>query len=107
SAANTLISLGRLRQQHPETQILWGLRGAANPVRLYGGGAADELPARGQLGTSLRRLVETNHVTLLEDVAITSMDAQERLRSHLSDERHLVVDFVVPATGFRDRKSVV
>jgi len=107
SAANTLISLGRLRQQHPETQILWGLRGAANPVRLYGGGAADELPARGQLGTSLRRLVENNHVTLLENVAITSMDAQERLGINLSDERHLVVDFVVPATGFRPDLSIL
>src|SRR5699024_5000270 len=39
SAANSLIRLARLRQQHPETQIIWGLRGAANQVRLYGGGA--------------------------------------------------------------------
>src|SRR5699024_7176740 len=53
------------------------------------------------------RLVENNHVTLLENVAITSMDAQERLGINLSDERHLVVDFVVPATGFRPDLSIL
>src|SRR5699024_3501602 len=89
------------------TLVRSGRRRAASPVRLYGGGAADELPARGQLGTSLRRLVENNHVTLLENVAITSMDAQERLGINLSDERHLVVDFVVPATGFRPDLSIL
>ncbi len=41
SVANTLLALGRLRQQHPATTILWGLRGKSDPVRLYGGGAAD------------------------------------------------------------------
>lgn len=107
SAANTLISLGRLRRQHPETRILWGLRGVANPVRLYGGGAADELPARGQLGTSLRRLVENNDITLLENVAVSSMDSHDRLNVKLADGRNLVADFVVPATGFRPDLSIL
>ncbi|WP_312179984.1 FAD-dependent oxidoreductase [Arthrobacter sp.] len=101
SAANTLISLGRLRQEHPDTQILWGLRGAANPVRLYGGGAADELPARGQLGTSLRRLVENGDISILENVSVTALETGDRLTVVLADDRSLVVDLVVPATGFR------
>lgn len=101
SAANTLISLGRLRQQHPDTRVLWGLRGQANPIRLYGGGAADELPARGQLGTSLRRLVENEHISLLENVSIASIAAGEQLSVRLADGRVLEVDRVVPATGFR------
>lgn len=101
SAANALILLGRLKQQFPETQILWGLRGQANPVRLYGGGSADELPARGQLGTSLRRQVETGQVTLLEHVSVRELRSVERLQVLLADERELEVDFVVPATGFR------
>ncbi|MCV9996367.1 NAD(P)-binding domain-containing protein [Paeniglutamicibacter sp. ZC-3] len=101
SAANTLISLGHLRQQHPDTTILWGLRGVANPVKLYGGGAADELPARGQLGTSLRRFVENGDITILENLSVTSLESDDRLTVNIADGRNQVVDLLVPATGFR------
>ena len=101
SAANTIISLGRLQKEQPDTRILWGLRGQANPIRLYGGGAADQLPARGQLGTSLRRLVENNHVSLLENVSISSLAIGGKLSVNLADGRVLNVDRIVPATGFR------
>ena len=101
SAANTLISLGRLRQQHPDTTILWGLRGEANPVKLYGGGAADQLPARGQLGTSLRRFVENGDITIVENLSVSALDTGEKLTLNLADGRNLVVDLLVPATGFR------
>ncbi len=101
SAANTLISLGRLRQRHPDTRILWGLRGAANPIRLYGGGAADELPARGQLGTSLRRFVENGDIDILENVSVTALERGKKLGVVLANGRRLEVDLLVPATGFR------
>jgi len=107
SAANTLISLGRLRQQHPDTTVLWGLRGVANPVRLYGGGAADELPARGQLGTSLRRFVENGDITILENVSVTALETGDRLTVKLADDSSLVVDLVVPATGFRPDLTIL
>lgn len=107
SAANTLISLGRLRQQRPDTQILWGLRGVANPVRLYGGGVADELPARGQLGISLRRFVENGDITILENLAVASLETGDRLRVNLADDRSFLVDLVVPATGFRPDLSIL
>ena len=101
SAANTIIALGRLQKQYPDTRIRWGLRGEANPIRLYGGGAADQLPARGQLGTSLRRLVENGHVELLENVSVASMNAGEQLAVVLADGRELAVDRIIAATGFR------
>jgi hypothetical protein len=107
SAANTLISLGRLRQRQPGTRVLWGLRGAANPVRLYGGGSADELPARGQLGTSLRRFVENGDISILENVSIATMERGERLGVDLTDGRRLEVDLVVPATGFRPELAML
>ncbi|MGN5732168.1 hypothetical protein ABWF31_02980 [Arthrobacter psychrochitiniphilus] len=72
SAANTLINLGRLRQQSPGSTILWGLRGTANPVRLFGGGAVDQLPARGQLGTSLGRFVDNGDITIVENASVAS-----------------------------------
>ncbi|MFJ2621198.1 FAD-dependent oxidoreductase [Glutamicibacter sp. NPDC087344] len=101
SAANTLIALGRLKQQNENTRILWGLRGAANPVKLYGGAAADQLPARGQLGISLRRLVDAGHITIVEDLAITGIRSRKRIDLESADGRELSVDYVVPATGFR------
>lgn len=107
SAANTLISLGRLRQLHPDTTILWGLRGAANPVRLYGGGSADELPARGQLGTSLRRFVENGDIAILENISVAALETGDRLTVVLADDRNLAVDLVVPATGFRPDLSIL
>ncbi|HCJ55718.1 MULTISPECIES: FAD-dependent oxidoreductase [Glutamicibacter] len=107
SAANTIIALGRLQKQYPETKIQWGLRGAANPIRLYGGGAADQLPARGQLGTSLRRLVENGNVELLENVSITSMDCGELVNITLADGRELQADRIIAATGFRPELSML
>lgn len=101
STANTIIALGRLQKQYPDTKIQWGLRGVANPIRLYGGGAADQLPARGQLGTSLRRLVENGNVQLLENVSVAAMKPEEQLTVVLADERELVVDRIIAATGFR------
>ncbi|MDN6202668.1 MAG: flavoprotein, partial [Micrococcaceae bacterium] len=76
-------------------------RGAADPVRLYGGGAADQLPARRQLGASLRRLVESGDVTIEEDFSITQLASGERLTVRTADGRELTVDALVPATGFR------
>ncbi|MBP1327620.1 thioredoxin reductase [Leucobacter exalbidus] len=107
SAANTLISLGRLRQRDPDTTVLWGLRAKANPVRLYGGGNADELPARGQLGISLRRFVENGDITIVEDASVVSLTAGEQVTVSLADGRHLAVDLVVPATGFRPDLSLL
>ena len=106
SAANTLLALGRLRQQHPATTILWGLRGKANPVRLYGGGSADQLPARGQLGTSLRRFVENGDISIVENVTVDSIATVAAAgpgpyaELALADGRSLNVDVLVPATGF-------
>ena len=55
SAANTLINLTELARNEPDTRILWGVRGSS-AAKVYGGGDADGLPARGQLGGRLRRL---------------------------------------------------
>ncbi|WP_313811057.1 NAD(P)-binding domain-containing protein [Glutamicibacter sp.] len=107
SAANTLIALGRIKRENADTRIVWGLRGMANPIKLYGGGAADQLPARGQLGTSLRRLVDTGQVELMENTSITSLSADSQVRIQLASGGDLVVDYIVPATGFRPDLSIL
>ncbi|MCI0140020.1 NAD(P)-binding domain-containing protein [Arthrobacter bambusae] len=101
SAANTLINLADLAKDEPGTTILWAVRGAS-AEKVYGGGDADGLPARGQLGSRLRRLVEAGKVELHAGFGISSL---KTLETHVSveaaDGRTLDADVVVPCTGFR------
>lgn len=55
SAAGNLIALAELAQTAPTTQLVWAIRGD-NWTRIFGGGEADGLPARGQLGQRLKQL---------------------------------------------------
>lgn len=101
SAANTLINLADLAKDEPDTRILWAVRGAS-AEKVYGGGDADGLPARGQLGSRLRRLVETGRIELLTGFGISVL---KTLDSHVSveavDGRTLDADVIIPCTGFR------
>jgi hypothetical protein len=56
SAAGNLLALATLAQQAPGTRVAWAVRGK-DLRRLFGGGENDGLPARGEIGTRLRRLV--------------------------------------------------
>ena len=72
SAANTLLNLTALAEQEPATEIIWAIR-AQGPDRLFGGGAADELAARGKLGTDLRSLVASGRIELVRGFATESL----------------------------------
>jgi thioredoxin reductase len=56
SAANVLLDLARLAAEVPGTALTW-LHRRPDAARMVGGGAADELPERGRLGTAVDRLV--------------------------------------------------
>ncbi len=56
SAANTLVALAQLAREVPGTRIVWAIRGTS-ARRVFGGGTADQLPDRGQLGADLQDLV--------------------------------------------------
>lgn len=112
SAANTLLGLAELAARASGTRVTWAIR-AASPQRLYGGGEADALPARGALGTRLRRLVETGAITVVPRFAITGFEPAAggpaagpvRVHGRTPHGTHTIdVDVVVAATG--DRKSV-
>jgi thioredoxin reductase len=108
SAATTLLALVQLREEEPGTEITWTIRGRS-PARLYGGGDADGLPARGLLGSSLRAAVAGGAVTLHRELTITSLTppadgtGQVTVAGTGRDGLavHLSVDAVVRATGFR------
>ncbi|HEU4667094.1 MAG TPA: FAD-dependent oxidoreductase [Arthrobacter sp.] len=101
SAANTLISLADLARQEPATRILWAVRGKS-AEKVYGGGEADGLPARGQLGARLRRLVQAGTVELHTGFGIASLKALDSgVTVDSVDGRTLEADVVVPCAGFR------
>jgi pyridine nucleotide-disulfide oxidoreductase len=107
SAATTLLELGELDEQAPGTEALWVVRGA-DQARTYGGGDADQLPARGALGARLRKLVQSGRVELIsgfrtEELAMTS-DGRVEL---VAGDRRVVVDTVVNSTGFRPDHDMV
>jgi hypothetical protein len=89
SAANALIDLARLAEADHQLHITWAVR-SASLVRIFGGGAKDQLPARGQLGRDLRRLVESGCLRLVK-----GFHAHEVVRQ----ERALVLEGMVPAGG--------
>ncbi|POH71880.1 FAD-dependent oxidoreductase [Arthrobacter glacialis] len=103
SAANTLLSLGQLAKNEPGTRISWAVRGP-DASRLYGGGDLDGLPARGQLGTRLRKLVEDGHIELHTSFTTLSFTVGQRLAvtgATPDGDVTLEVDLLIPATGFR------
>jgi hypothetical protein len=110
SAANVLLDLARLAEADKRLQIIWAVR-AANLDRVFGGGTADKLPARGRLGDDLKRLVESGRLQL----ALTfGVERIERHRDGLavferavSDPRMLgPLDRIVVCTGQRPDLSM-
>ncbi|AUI50716.1 FAD-dependent oxidoreductase [Arthrobacter crystallopoietes] len=103
SAANTLLNLGQLARNEPGTRISWAVRGA-DVTGLYGGGDLDGLPARGQLGTRLRKLVEDGRIELQTSFSITGFKTADTLAvfgTTPDGDVQLDVDLLIPATGFR------
>ncbi len=64
SAANALLDLARLTESDTGMRLIWAVRGN-NLARIFGGGAADQLPARGKLGSDLKRLVDSGRLELV------------------------------------------
>jgi thioredoxin reductase len=113
SATNTLLALATLAREEPETRLHWVIRGAS-AARSYGSDA-DELPARGAIGSRLRRLVESGAITLHERFGITALEERaaahgRALRIHggrAGESVSLDVDRLVAATGFRPDLAVL
>jgi thioredoxin reductase len=99
SAFNAILDLVALRDSEPATEIVWAIRGGA-PDRAYGGGD-DQLPARGALGASVRRLVEDGAVELVSGFHTRTVTTDAEGLVLGDGERRLVVDEVIAATGFR------
>jgi thioredoxin reductase len=100
SAFNAILDLVALRDSEPATQIVWAIRGGA-PGRKYGGGGADELPARGALGDAVRRLVEDGSIALAAGFHTRALRDDGGRIVLFDGDRRIVADEVIAATGFR------
>ncbi len=105
SAIGTVIDLCALAAVTSGTEVLWASR-TGDLTRAYGGGAADQLPERGELGQHLKRLIVAGAVTVLAPFAVNSMHpgADGRIevtgQSELADQA-VTIDQLVVATGLR------
>ena len=102
SAANVLLDLARLAETDARTKILWAVR-AGNLARVFGGGAADKLAARGALGDDLKRLVESGKLELALSFAVERIE-QRGDGLTVSDQSGRAlgpVDRIVVCTGQR------
>jgi len=102
SAFNVLLDLARLAEAVPGTTIHWVLRRRLGG-KIYGGGAADQLPERGALGARVRRLVNHGVITVHQEAGITALDIDgaDRVIVRAGDRAIGPVDQIVVTTGFR------
>ena len=106
SAAGTLLALAQLAQEHPETSIVWATRGS-QLARVFGGGTADGLQARGQLGMRLKALRNSGGLELHQNFriqALSEVDGRIRVTGEQVEGAVPVVDGIdriVCAAGAR------
>nr|MDT0665768.1 flavoprotein [Micromonospora sp. DSM 115978] len=63
SALTALIAFAELADAAPGTRVSWLLRRPATAtVGVFGGGAADELPARGALGVTAKAAIDAGRI---------------------------------------------
>lgn len=109
SAANTLLKLANLVRSGDGTRVTWVVR-SKSPHRVYGS-AADELEARGKLGTDLQSLVRDGVIELVDSFEIDAASVTEN-RLILNGRRRgesftLEAEQAVAATGFRPNLSLL
>lgn len=102
SAVTAVIALGRIARRDPGTTVTWVLR-RGSVGNTFGGGALDELPARGQLGITAKELVDAGLIDLVTGFRVEKIDRVDaRVVLTSEDGRSLPpADHVAVLTGFR------
>lgn len=104
SAFNVILDLLLLSEAVPDTRITWAMR-RDDLASVWGGGASDQLEARGQLGQRACRAVESGRIRVVTPFRIRAFECLEDALNVYGVVRHeatdVVVDQVVVCTGFR------
>jgi thioredoxin reductase len=110
SAINALLELGKLAETQPNTRIFWAMRGT-HLKRVYGGGEDDALPARGALGSRMKKLVDAGTVQIISPFFVERIKETENgLEVWGEGEdglQSVEVDRVIGATGARPDLSML
>ncbi|MFE9172463.1 NAD(P)-binding domain-containing protein [Streptomyces kebangsaanensis] len=102
SAFTALAHLADLAKEEPYTHAAWVLRRGIG-ANTFGGGEADQLPARGALGLRAKAAVEDGHASAVTGFRTQAVERDgDRLVLVAEDGRRLdPVDEVIVLTGFR------
>jgi len=102
SALTALVALAALADEAPGTRAVWVLR-RGEVGDAFGGGADDQLAARGALGERAKRAVEAGHIGVVTGFrAVEVRPGEHGVVLVGEDDRELdPVDEVVALTGFR------
>lgn len=103
SALTALIVLADLAGEHPGTRITWLLR-RGTIGSTFGGGQADELPARGALGLRAQAAVEAGHINVVTGFRTETVEHTDHGQLTLipaEGDPVTDVDEVIVLTGFR------
>jgi hypothetical protein len=103
SATGTLLALAELAESEPGTAVHWIVR-ASSPVRAFGGGEADALPARGAIGIRIKALVDAGKVTVHTGFLVEEITDQDLVST---DGRKVAAEIIVNATGARPDYTTV
>ena len=110
SAANALLELAQLTKHAAGASVLWTTR-SVDLARIYSGGDADQLPARGELGANVRELVDHGLAALTTGFAILAL-REERgaivVKGETAKGLRWIgpVDRIIAATGQRPDLSL-
>lgn len=106
SAANALLALAEMAREVPGTRLIWAVR-SPTLARVFGGGEADALPARGALGTALKALRDSGGLEFISGLRVTELVREASgitVRGLGADGRPVVltaIDEIICATGQR------
>jgi hypothetical protein len=106
SAAGTLLALAELAESAPGTSIVWATRGD-QLARVFGGGEADGLPARGRLGLRLKALRDSGMLELHTNFRLTALAESAQGLTVVGEKpggaKEMIgkIDRIVAATGAR------
>ncbi|SUA79815.1 glutamate synthase subunit beta [Nocardia otitidiscaviarum] len=106
SALTAIVALAALAEHAPDTRLTWVLR-RGEVGDTFGGGAADQLPARGALGLRAKAAVDAGLLRVVTGfrTAAVEFDGDRVALTAESGTRVEAVDRVVALTGFRPELS--
>jgi thioredoxin reductase len=109
SAINAMLDLARLKEKYFDTKIYWVLR-KSHVSAVYGGQEKDGLPARGELGIRIQKLVESEMINVITPFYIIEVMAEGEtitVKGELNGEvkSFSEIDEIIVCSGFRPDTS--